>query len=229
MNIWQNVRIEKMISVLRAALNPEKIEIKGSMLNLDSIDKFSDVDLNVLLKDTYIFDIDMLILTLSSEIGVILGYQLIDNKDHDVFRVCFEKGWRFDITIKYYAKKQCLEKDSFENTIEKIINEFWFISSWALMKIGRNDYLVATHLALELCQINIVIQMLERDNKKGTNIHRFGEKESVYIPSIADESIPVVLADETANEIMGIIFQASKRMDGISTKLMKKIIIEMKS
>ena len=222
MNLWQIAGIEKATAVLRTVLDPESIEITGSMLTLESVDIFSDVDLSVLLKDAYIFDIDVLISALENKICAALGYEVHNHENYNVLRICFENSWRFDITIKHRLTKPSSDKNDFRYNVEKIINEFWFKASMALMKIGRNDFLIAAHLALELCQLNIVMKMLERDNEKNTNIHRFGEKELAFMPSCSHVGVPISLDNETANDILRIIFHASEYMDMTSAKLIKE-------
>jgi len=65
--------------------------------------------------------------------------------------------------------------------VDELINKFWFMGVVAVGKIARKDYLVGSHLALEMAQNCIVLQMMIRDKKKGTNIHRVGESEETEI------------------------------------------------
>jgi uncharacterized MAPEG superfamily protein len=73
--------------------------------------------------------------------------------------------------------------------------------------------LIAAHLAFEMCQLIIVIQMLQRDDAKGTNIHRFGDGERVPVLRLSKISNRLNLACETANEILTMLFSAAALMD----------------
>ena len=128
------------------------------------------------------FGLKKLIKILSKQFGMVFGYEIHNNTNNDVLRVCFESGYRFDLTIIYPAYKESqIGNISFINKADSIIKKFWFMAFMVLVKLGRKDYLVAAHLVLELCQLNIVIQMLIRDNIKNTDIHRFGNAEDVPI------------------------------------------------
>jgi hypothetical protein len=89
-----------------------------------------------------------------------------------------------------------------------------------LVKIGRDDFLIASHLAFELFQLNIVIQMLIRDTNKSTNIHRFGEKEDVpVLKSLLQSDINELSDKNTANVILHMLFLAAEQMDGLLLSL----------
>ena len=137
---------------------------------------------------------------------------LCDNKEED--------GWRFDISFFYSKEKVELPAESFEDKVEAIVNEFWYITSLVLAKIGRGDYLVAADLALELCQMTIVIQMLIRDDEKGTNVHRFGDKENVPILVSLFELMgqSAYAKDDVAEQIRAVLFRAAMQMDEISVQ-----------
>ncbi|MCL2355983.1 MAG: hypothetical protein FWC70_02330 [Defluviitaleaceae bacterium] len=79
-----------------------------------------------------------------------------------------------------------------------------------LVKIGRKDNLIAAHLALEMCQLIIVIQMLARDEEKGTNIHRYGNSEAVPILYSFASFGP---GCDTVDKILAILFSATAETD----------------
>jgi len=105
-----------------------------------------------------------------------------------------------------------------------------------LVKLGRGDNLIAAHLALELCQLTVVVQMLMRDEEKKTNIHRFGGREDVpvlrsLIPPANHSDMPgdmpahhSNLPDNSKNEIIRILFHASGHMDIICADIHKDYI-----
>jgi hypothetical protein len=53
-------------------------------------------------------------------------------------------------------------------------DEARFVAALALVKYGRGDRLIASHLTLELAQLCLVQAMLLRDADEGTASHRFG-------------------------------------------------------
>ena len=90
-----------------------------------------------------------------------------------------------------------------------------------LAKLGRGDYLTASHLALELCQLNIVMQMLVRDDRKRRAVHRFGDKEDVpIIHSLFNEKAPKdLLKGNIENKILYALYQAAEQMDSMTAGL----------
>lgn len=58
--------------------------------------------------------------------------------------------------------------------LRKIAEDFWFKAAIAIAKAARRDLLVALHLALDLQRDCLLLQMLLRDRRLGTNVHRFG-------------------------------------------------------
>lgn len=55
-----------------------------------------------------------------------------------------------------------------------LVNEFRFLAVQAVVKAARRDLLIATHLALELPRLCLVLAMMLRDRDLGTASHRFG-------------------------------------------------------
>ncbi|MFA6107754.1 MAG: aminoglycoside 6-adenylyltransferase [Candidatus Latescibacterota bacterium] len=58
--------------------------------------------------------------------------------------------------------------------LEQMSTAFWFRMTIAIAKTVRNDLLVAAHLALDLARDCLVLQMMLRDRRAGTMIHRYG-------------------------------------------------------
>lgn len=58
--------------------------------------------------------------------------------------------------------------------INKLSNEFWFISYTKITKLMRNDLLIAPHLALELYKNCLLLGMWLRDRDTSTTIHKIG-------------------------------------------------------
>jgi len=191
--MWQIEAANKMMLFLHEHIEPASIELTGSILDPASLDRFSDVDMTIhLASDTAlgmtVFD--------HSPFGKVFGYEI----QGDTLRICFEKGQAFDLTFTN-AHFEAI------NEPERVTNAFWFIASMVLRKLGRGDHLIAAHLALELCQMVIVMQMLERDDAKGTNIHRFGDRESVPILELMPQG-----------DILAMALHAGEHMENLEMK-----------
>ncbi|MCL2424734.1 MAG: hypothetical protein FWD05_00175 [Oscillospiraceae bacterium] len=220
MDLWQIQAAEKMTDLVNIYTDIDSIEFSGSMLDYSLLDVFSDVDMIIHLSDNAIFELNEWLDVMAKSICDIFGYELYENDNQCVIRVCFENGWRFDMTFINATKKSThFVEDSFENKVGSIVNQFWFISVMVLIKLGRNDYLTAAHLALELMQLNIVIQMLVRDEKKKTNIHRFGDREDVSTTRSLN------LTNESSNKdaILTILYHASEKMDELSASIVNSV------
>ena len=214
MDLWHVKATKALTDFMQNTLAIEKINFTGSILDQNSLDIFSDVDMEIFLQENSDFNIKKYIQILSEEFSI-FGYEIISHENHDLLRVCFETGWRFDISL-FYKKKESLQVENFTDKIACVINQFWFMSFMILVKFGRNDFLVATHLALELCQLIIVIQMLLRDNTKKTNVHRFGNKENV---PIFVSLLSINNNDSLSDSILNVLFLAAEYMDKASESL----------
>lgn len=69
-------------------------------------------------------------------------------------------------------------------------DSFWFIAVQALGKLYRDDYLIADHLTNMLINETLVAQMIERDDRYGTNIHRYGHQEELEYQKTPAEPQP---------------------------------------
>jgi len=232
MTLWQPDAAEKMSNFLRDFLKSraychyhqhpdgiDDIKIYGSVKNPADLDIYSDVDMEITMLDNLPIDIKALLNAAADEFSPVFGYEVISHSLKDAVRVCFENGMRFDLIFRYPSDKEPLIKehsleDSFLSKIADVANQFWFMASMVLAKLGRNDNLIAAHLVLELCQMVIVIQMLVRDNEKGTNIHRFGGGEDVpalhspiHVPNRPHSKC------RTVDAILTTLFSAAAHMD----------------
>lgn len=129
----------------------------------------------------------------------------------EVIRICKANGMRFDLII---AAERTEGIPLLPHTIisEELrrINNFWFVAVQALGKLMRKDYLIASHLAHMLIQEGLVLQMVERDNDKNTNFHRFGYGEDLeYLTIINQEDISFAnTCDDIFNHIVRLIYSA---------------------
>ena len=217
MKIWQIEAAKEFKAFLNNFLEVKEIELAGSILEPDLLDVFSDVDVKVFLPDSNSLDLSSLLNALTERFFSVFGYEFFRNENNDVLRVCFENGWRFDLTFIYPEQREPdIENGSFTDKIESVINKFWFTAVMVLVKLGRKDFLVASHLVLELYQLIIVIQMILRDKTKETDRHRFGDSEEVPIL----QTLSQINKDTTENEIIYLLFQAADHMDKASIPLL---------
>ena len=195
-----------MAKILNETLNADEIMIEGSLQRPAELDLYSDVDMKILLRDNTPINTEVLLESVAAEFAPVLGFEVISHLREDAVRVCLENGMRFDLVFRYPSDKEPVAEDeSFSCKIYNVVNQFWFFAAMVLVKLGRKDNLIAAHLSLELCQLLIVIQMLVRDNKKGTAVHRFGDSEIV--------SAPFNLGNDTADEILAMLLSAAIKMD----------------
>ena len=116
-----------------------------------------------------------------------LGY--LAAEDSGACRVVFRDGFRYDITLEGDTISNAEEAASCtaENPAwpRAAVNRFWFVQVQALGKLYRQDYLIGRHLAhMQLNEI-LVLQMVQRDLRLGTNHHRYGGAEAAaYLPCL---------------------------------------------
>lgn len=58
--------------------------------------------------------------------------------------------------------------------IAAMADAFYFKAAVAITKVVRKDWLIGAHLALDLAQDALILQMIRRDRKKRTTVHRTG-------------------------------------------------------
>ena len=213
---------EEMKAFIGSYTNTDRIDLKGSILNQDFLDAYSDVDMEIYLNDSSTVDMKGLIKALNQQFGTVFGYEIHSHESQDVLRICLANMLRFDLTFVYPgAKKPCPTNSAAPDAIDSVVNQFWFMSAMVLAKLGRRDYLIAAHLALELCQLIIVVQMLHRDAEKGTNVHRFGDGEDVPVlrslVRLGNDNAPV--EGSTRDDILSALFNAAECMDKMCLRL----------
>ena len=208
---WQINAAKEMTKFIHSLYDVKKIDKTGSILDQSLLDIFSDVDMNIFLQDSVNFNAKEFTRALAGKFNI-FGYQIHSPPNHDLLRICLENGRRFDLSFFHTKDKTPLHMECFEDKIDSVINEFWFTAAMVLAKHGRGDYLVAYHLVLELCQHIIVVQMLARDRAKGTDFHRFGDKEAVPV-------FDGLLGLNESATIIDMLFMAAEHMDKTSELL----------
>ena len=186
-------------------------------------DKYSDVDIFVkvcLPKDgavtpeEYLKRIDRY--GVNSETA--LGWMFVPA--NQVYRIVFYNGMRYDLEFEFeYADDVDLDWKEGLNQIEENkewpvdnINRFWFVQVQALGKLYRKDYLISAHLANMNCNDTLVMQMIMRDQKYGTNHHRYGFSEELeYVNNLG--KVPYKKDDPVFNIIADHIYSAALAYD----------------
>lgn len=219
--MWQTGAAEKMSNLLAGLVKADEIKFHGSLNNPAELDAFSDVDMQISLSGNAPVNIEKIFAVVSKEFAPVFGYETISHSRKDAIRLCLENGMRFDLVFRYPSDKEPQAEDNATLVkVNGVASQFWFIASIILVKLGRRDNLVAAHLVLEMCQLIVVIQMILRDDKKDTNIHRFGDGEHVPVlhhsPHIPNRPF---MNCETADEILAVLFSAAVHMD----KMMKAL------
>ncbi|MCL2372460.1 MAG: hypothetical protein FWC78_03560 [Defluviitaleaceae bacterium] len=208
--IWQPAAAKKISTLLAGMLAIDEIKLGGSLKTPAELDKYSDVDIEIFLPGDKPVCIKTVLAAVAEEFSPVFGYEIIAHARKDVIRLCLEDGKRFDLLFRYPVDKQPQPE---ANETDMMVNQFWFMAAMVLAKLGRRDNLIAAHLALEICQIIIVMQMLQRDRQKGTNIHRFGDDEAVPVLDIPP------LVGDNRERILAIVFSAAACMDAAAVEL----------
>ena len=134
----------------------------------------------------------------------------------------FKNGMRYDLCFEFeYYGEEGFDLESYiaegENSNWPLenINRFWFIQIQALGKLYRKDYLISNHLAHINCNDTLVMQMVLRDLKYGTNHHRYGySDEPEYIKDLGKN--PYKNNDETFNRIADYLYAAALSYDRLA-------------
>lgn len=208
---WQKQSLEHMCNILKGLPETSTIILKGSLaMDTKIADKWSDIDLLVILEND---SLDKYYSSLSwiQQMGKIFAIQKFKSEESATLRICFDDFSRFDIVlaeklhireISFGSRIKVLysdiadieeiilnqpKNDKFQvptkTQFEEMANNLWFLAISAVSKIIRGDYLVGSHLALEMAQNCVVLQMMIRDKRKGTTVHRTGDCEYVQIIS----------------------------------------------
>lgn len=162
----------------------------------------------------------------------LLGLQLGGTADAPLYRMACRDGMRFDIGLRLTLDADCAVQGvkpvcEPERRIEgrywpcltaAHADAFWFVQVQALGKLLRGDYLIAAHLAN--CQVNetLVMQMRQRDDATGTNVHRYGGRERL---AYMDGALPdfVVPHDATEAAIARQLCAAAAAYDALMPQL----------
>jgi len=155
----------------------DEIILYGSQLDPTLIDPWSDIDLKIVLSNEPEVTTGFLD-DLFKSTGVVIGKEILFKEDHVVYRAVvditsFERIQMVDLNIQ--GIKGLINTESFIDEVHL----FWFTHFLAAKKFMRNDYLIGTHLLLENLKRILELKMNERDLRKGTTMHRYGDQENI--------------------------------------------------
>ncbi len=194
----------------------QAILLYGSQQNLESVDMWSDYDLRIVLKPEAVIDETGFVEAIHT-VGVVVGAELYPGTDSVLYRAAieFESSIRLlDAMVAAYKEWESTQlRDHFVIVFGDLgssatsstplvpntrfglddtpFNPTWFKYFAAIKKFCRHDNLVGIHLLLDLIREYLVLEMVERDNREKTNIHRYGGDERLPEPinlSHIDES-----------------------------------------
>ena len=189
-------------------------------------DCFSDVDLLVrvclpadgsLLPEAYMERIDRFGVNENTALG---WFFVPENR---MYRLVFKNGMRYDLGFEFEYGGNAVpgfeeQRDDQEQNAhwpKEKIHRFWFVQVQALGKLYRRDYLISSHLANMNCNETLVMQMVLRDLKYGTNHHRYGYSEALeYVKDLG--KMPYQTADPTFFRIADHLVAAALSYDRLA-------------
>ena len=189
----------------------------------------SDIDLSVMVclpkdgtvtSEEYMRRIDRFVV----DENTTLGFCFVP--ENRMYRIIFKNGMRYDFGFDFeYVEDAELNLDAKNSAGKKVvnnenwprenINRFWFVQVQALGKLYRNDYLIGSHLANMNCNETLVMQMVLRDIKYGTNHHRYGYSEELEYVKYLGQS-PFKCEDQTFNRISDYLYAVALSYDRLA-------------
>jgi len=164
--------------------NVAQLWILGSARHPDLLDRWSDIDVGLVLTGP---------VALSSLLPSGSTVWALDRQSSDArstCRVVLDDGRRVDLVVASSSEfdlaggrcaysagrtpKTAIGGLGTHDPADATVNTVRFIAAQAVVKYGRGDLLIGSHLTLELAQLCLVEAMLLRDRDEGTTSHRFG-------------------------------------------------------
>lgn len=140
--------------------------------------------------------------------------------ENNMWRLVTKGGMRYDFGFEF-AESEAVPVSFFQDV--ELSEEtalwpmaqaecFWFVQVQALGKLFRRDYLIADHLAHMNLNETLVQQMVLRDQKKGTNHHRYGDGEArIYEKYLS--VCPLCTGDDSHDRIAKKLYAAAAAFD----------------
>lgn len=239
---WQLPAAQELAALLTLDDAVRAIVLKGSLVR-GGTDRFSDVDLTVVVEnaamDRYAGPMGWL-----APMGAVFAAQRFADDRGVTVRLCLEDFRRFDIAFLRRSALSDAERDQLfatghrvlldrlitifapveqpvspqngeEEAVQRLCDAAWFKLILGVCKLGRGDHLIAAHLALEAAGDAIVLQMILRDRQSGTQIHRYGQRESVPLLEALRQS-----PGDHAQGILWLLHRAGEQLDRQAAQLL---------
>ncbi len=189
-------------------------------------DCYSDVDLTVNVRlssdgsvtpDAYMKRIDRFGVSSAAA----LGWCFVP--ENRICRIIFRDGMRYDLGFGFEYTgdagpelgKPPAPDEQNEHWPMDNVNRFWFVQIQALGKLYRKDHLIGGHLANMNCNETLVMQMVLRDLKYGTDHHRYGyAEEPEYVRDLG--KAPYKTGDPTFDRIADHLYAAALSCDRLA-------------
>ncbi|KUO96626.1 hypothetical protein [Ferroacidibacillus organovorans] len=198
------------------------IVLRGSQQTGVQVDLWSDTDILMILHPKIEINEDRFIHA-HNPIGNILGSEIYRGLESILYRTAIEYESSIHLldsslcTYNEWTSIEALKDQSFTvvyghieiptkavmgiaksdlsfSPYENEINKTWFKFTMAIKKFARKDNLIGMHLLLDLIREYLTLEMIERDIREKTNIHRLGHSE--HLPA----SIKLSNIEETNQE-----------------------------
>ncbi|MEM7113404.1 MAG: aminoglycoside 6-adenylyltransferase [Chloroflexota bacterium] len=213
---WQRELVEQFERFFAADEAVLAVVLAGSLVTGKDVDRWSDVDLKVVLADEaigrYFESVSWL-----EPFGELLGLESHEEPQVKTLRVILDRLRRVDfvfvgetvvsptlfpqparilwsklpqLSAQVGQEQVAADYRPFSaSELEKIADQFWFRLGTAVCKIQRNDLLIGLHLTLDCMRDCLVLQMIRRDRAKGVTIHRFGGWGNELVAQIPQEPL----------------------------------------
>jgi len=194
-----------------------QVWILGSARQPELLDRWSDVDVDVGLVLTGPVGLALLLPAGS----VVWTFDRQGDDVRSTCRIVLSDGQRVDLVVAEAeqferAGGRCLYTSGRSvggaagslvtpDATDANVNEARFVAAAAVVKGGRGDLLIGSHLTLELAQLCLVQAMLLRDRDEKTTSHRFGTRRD----DLAAGTWSRLLADDTTgiSRVTGLVEQ----------------------
>lgn len=143
--------------------------------------------------------------------------------ENRMYRIVFRDGMRYDLGFEFEFRDsmspdpggQPDAREQNDSWPADNINRFWFVQVQALGKLYRKDYLIGTHLANMNCNETLVMQMVLRDLRYGTNHHRYGYgEEPEYVKDLG--KAPYRTGDRNFDRAADYLYAAALSCDRLA-------------
>jgi hypothetical protein len=200
-----------------------QVWILGSARRPESLDRWSDVDLGLVLTERPPLE------SLLPPDAVVWALDRNGDDVRSACRVVLTDGRRVDLVVAAAAEFERADgvpahdggprsatsrgRLIVPDPPDAAVNEARFVAVQAAVKFGRGDRLIGSHLTLELAQLCLVQAMLLRDRDERTTSHRFGTARD----DLADSTWSILGSGEHNPHLR--LRRLTEHFDGLHTEL----------